>query len=269
VLPPSASSGAAAAGQSQQQQQAVPRPSQPVVAGEKGGGLLGCLCMPFARAVGGGGSSRRASVAPAPPSGWGLTGKEAHVWVMPPPEGSSKEELGKRAQALMNEPSVKAAFAKFDADGSGSVDATEIGEILKAAGAEVSQEELSAMMARLDNNGDGDLDILELCEFLLERRDEIQMLKDQKFMIQESFGADVWGPGCLGSGGEVGVHELRSVFMRQLGPQPGLTETEFGEFLAEFGLTPDSTARIALDTLRKHEAFEHDYEAEYIRSLDG
>jgi len=227
-----------------------------------GGGLFGCLLAPF-----GGG---KASVHPAPTEEDGEG--EIAMWVRPedaptdhywglPVLNGNREQQESRARALMNEPSVKAAFDKFDTDGSGSVDAGEIAEILKAANAEISSKELEDMLGRLDRDGSGELDLLELCIFLLERRDELQLQKDQQFLLDASFSESVWGMAGIATpegrpAGDVSVDELRSVFTRQLGPQAGLTEAEFSMLLKEFGLesaAPD--ARIPLETLRRHEAF--------------
>ena len=98
--------------------------------------------------------------------------------------------MTRQAQLLMNEPAVKAAFERFDADGSGSVDAKEIGEILKAANAEISPEELDTMLKRLDKDGSGELDRDEfLCllnQLFPENCDENETYVDREFAAADA-----------------------------------------------------------------------------------
>jgi len=53
-------------------------------------------------------------------------------------------------ETLMN------AFREMDEDGSGEIDVTELGAMLKAQGHELKEDELKAVMAHLDSDGDGD-----------------------------------------------------------------------------------------------------------------
>ena len=195
------------------------------------------------------------AVAPEPPQD-----PNKRVWDLPPMY-MSREDMQQKALMLMNEPNVKAAFQRFDADGSGSVDAKEIEQILKAANAEISPDELDAMLKRLDKDGSGELDLQELCVFLLERRDELQTQKDIKELLGLSFSGQVpglsWGGGgASGLDTTVGVAELKAVFMRKLPHQATLSDAEFEALLTEVGLTADSTETISLATLAEHPAFE-------------
>lgn len=102
------------------------------------------------------------SVAPVPVSKIGPPPGDKVVWVLPQHPTLSVEERQRRAALMMQEPAIKAAFDKFDADGSGTVDASEVTEILRQASPDMTTQDIEEMMKRLDNNGDGDLDILEV-----------------------------------------------------------------------------------------------------------
>lgn len=56
---------------------------------------------------------------------------------------------------------VQQAFQKFDADGSGTLDTSEIGGIAATVGKTFSQEELDAMCAELDKDNSGTVDYAE------------------------------------------------------------------------------------------------------------
>ena len=181
----------------------------------------------------------------------------------------TEHEHQRRVEALMNEPKIQKAFEKFDLDGSGNVTTSEIHEILSAAGSEISPAELQSLTARLDKNGDGDIDLNELCTFLIDRREELQAAKDEAWMIEHAFSSLVWPAadvaGQLASDADgarynesavLTVADLKSVFMRRLGPQPGLSKAEFAELLREFGLDQQQPAgSITLGQLRSHPAF--------------
>ena len=53
------------------------------------------------------------------------------------------------------------AFNSFDADGGGSIDASELEEVLKSLGQESTKEELDKLVAVADTDGSGDIDFLE------------------------------------------------------------------------------------------------------------
>lgn len=67
--------------------------------------------------------------------------------------------------------SIEAAFAKYDRDRSGDIDASELALMLEDLGVEVSDERLSEAFALLDANGDGIISYQEFGQWW--RRDEV------------------------------------------------------------------------------------------------
>jgi hypothetical protein len=67
------------------------------------------------------------------------------------------KKKGALAEKVLKE-QVQAAFAKFDADGSGTLDTKEIGGIAAAVGKTFSQQELDSMTAELDKDNSGTVD---------------------------------------------------------------------------------------------------------------
>lgn len=57
---------------------------------------------------------------------------------------------------------LKPVFAKFDADKSGSISTSEMGQIVKAVGIEMSEAELASMMKEADPDGSGEVDFEEV-----------------------------------------------------------------------------------------------------------
>lgn len=53
------------------------------------------------------------------------------------------------------------AFNSFDEDGGGSIDASELEDVLKSLGQEATKEELDKLIAVADTDGSGDIDFLE------------------------------------------------------------------------------------------------------------
>ena len=60
---------------------------------------------------------------------------------------------------------LRQAFAMFDTDGSGSVDAAEIGRVLGKLGHKPSKKELEEMIQELDADGDGEIDFGEFSAY--------------------------------------------------------------------------------------------------------
>ncbi|KAJ0753933.1 putative EF-hand domain-containing protein [Helianthus annuus] len=81
---------------------------------------------------------------------------------------------------------VEKVFNKFDANGDGQIDISELGSILGALGSETPEEELKVVMTEIDTDGNGVIDLNEFTEF--QRR------------------------GCSGSDGDAVNKELREAF---------------------------------------------------------
>ncbi|OQR93150.1 hypothetical protein ACHHYP_02852 [Achlya hypogyna] len=58
-------------------------------------------------------------------------------------------------QPVANEETIRAAFAAFDVDESGAIDAGELGGLVESLGGILSQDELAAALRLLDKDGDG------------------------------------------------------------------------------------------------------------------
>lgn len=61
---------------------------------------------------------------------------------------------------------AKRAFKMFDTDGSGTIDASELGNALRAMGQKVSDEEVKEMLAQADDDGTGEIDFEEYCRLI-------------------------------------------------------------------------------------------------------
>lgn len=55
----------------------------------------------------------------------------------------------------MNEDDIKEAFDQFDADGSGSIDSSEISKVCEALGVDASKAEIDDLIKSADADGDG------------------------------------------------------------------------------------------------------------------
>lgn len=53
---------------------------------------------------------------------------------------------------------LEAAFAYFDKDGSGTLNAEELSSVLQSVGEKMSAEDVTEMMKEADINGDGEID---------------------------------------------------------------------------------------------------------------
>ena len=61
---------------------------------------------------------------------------------------------------------MRKMFDRFDQDGSGSVDASELNEVMRGLGKHLSEAELSRMVSEADKNGDGEIDFDEFAAVL-------------------------------------------------------------------------------------------------------
>lgn len=80
----------------------------------------------------------------------------ACVWFCGAMADAGKKELSEEEVEVLRE-----VFAKFDADGGGSIDEEELGVAMKALGAPVSATELSALVKEIDEDGNGEIDFDE------------------------------------------------------------------------------------------------------------
>ena len=65
---------------------------------------------------------------------------------------------------------IRQAFAAFDKDGSGTIDAEELFQCLKAMGHHPEPLELEELLAQMDTNGDGVIDFEEFSAVMTVRK---------------------------------------------------------------------------------------------------
>lgn len=75
---------------------------------------------------------------------------------------NEEAELQEEAQALRN------AFAIFDHDGSGNLDAVEIRQALQKLGISLKQDEAEFLVGEIDKDGDGEVSFEEFFEYVME-----------------------------------------------------------------------------------------------------
>ena len=61
---------------------------------------------------------------------------------------------------------MRAAFQQFDADGSGSISADELGSALRSCRGDLSEEDVEALLAKADASGDGSVDYNEFLKMV-------------------------------------------------------------------------------------------------------
>jgi len=113
--------------------------------------------------------------------------KSSHQLGLPDAEGrvpgsGRKSSMARKSQAhvplrKLRQPSApslpselatkaKALFTEFDADGSGSIDAAELGTLMKSLGHELTPKELHGMIDPLDGDGSGNIEMREFLDIL-------------------------------------------------------------------------------------------------------
>jgi calmodulin len=66
--------------------------------------------------------------------------------------------MSQKANNTDTEQELKNAFQVFDVDGSGTISAEELRQVLKSLGENLSDKELDEMLMMADKNGDGTID---------------------------------------------------------------------------------------------------------------
>jgi calmodulin len=81
----------------------------------------------------------------------------------PPSKSAIVMELVRCAQELTEEQvaEFKECFSLFDSDGSGTVDTSELGEVMRSLGQKMSDDELHRMIEEVDADGSGTVDFAE------------------------------------------------------------------------------------------------------------
>eukprot|EP01062_Namystynia_karyoxenos_P007767 TRINITY_DN12727_c0_g1_i1.p2 TRINITY_DN12727_c0_g1~~TRINITY_DN12727_c0_g1_i1.p2 ORF type:complete len:156 (+),score=69.06 TRINITY_DN12727_c0_g1_i1:90-557(+) len=71
--------------------------------------------------------------------------------------------------AVLTDKQIDEAFALFDQDGSGEIDAEELYHAMKGLGYEVDQGEINALMQKIDKDGNKGVDVNEFRKMLRQR----------------------------------------------------------------------------------------------------
>ncbi len=81
-------------------------------------------------------------------------------------------------------------FRRYDADGSGTIEAAELGEVMKDLGQEVSPAELRKMIEAIDADGSGEIDFEEFMQAVNGKMSAV-FADMNKQLEEEVFGSEV------------------------------------------------------------------------------
>ena len=152
-------------------------------------------------------------------------------------QGGSEGDFLNRVAALMQDPHIVAAFARFDVERKGVVPNERIEAILYEMGSQLSDGEMRSLLTKLDVNNDGEVDLWELCRFLVSRHDEIVGELDETWALEEAFNLFQ-----TDGSGRVTVSELRRIFCMSNGVDlHGVEEADFQLMLREMGVKSTSS----------------------------
>lgn len=115
----------------------------------------------------------------------------------------------------------KEAFSLFDKDGDGTIDAEELGTVLRSLGNQPTDEEVEDMIKEADKDGNGTIDFAEFIEMMptQERDDNAEEEMLEAFRVFDTDG-----------NGSITADELRQIFVN-LGEK--LTEDEIADMIDE------------------------------------
>ena len=96
------------------------------------------------------------------------------------------QDLLKCAQELSEEQvaEFKECFSLFDADGSGTVDTSELGTVMKSLGQKMSDEDLANMIQEVDADGSGTVDFAEFLGMMARQMKD----HDSEVVLAQMFG---------------------------------------------------------------------------------
>merc|ERR1712159_87355 len=121
-------------------------------------------------------------------------------------------------------------FATFDIDGGGSIDTSELGNVMRSLGLNPTRDDVIEMVAEVDVNGDGEIDFDEFCT-MMEKFKEDDDSDDSDWEMRAAFDAfDADG------GGTISLKELGDV-MKSMGEN--LTHEEIEEMIREADIDGD------------------------------
>lgn len=147
---------------------------------------------------------------------------------------------------LMQSQKIMETFAMFDTDGSGSVSADELKNVIQMVDQAPTKGDVANMVKELDINGDGDIDLWEFCVYMQKKREQ-STAEDAKAVIDRAFAELLPGD----ENGMITVHELRKVFTWAPGGD-AVTEEEFADMLLELSPSTDADGKMKVADFRAH-----------------
>lgn len=101
--------------------------------------------------------------------------------------GAGKSKTTSPAQKMAKYEEI---FKRYDADGSGTIEARELGQVMRDLGHEMSPEELDAMVSEIDEDGSGEIDFEEFMQAITGKMSKI--FADMNKQLEEQiFGSEV------------------------------------------------------------------------------
>merc|ERR1711981_1380355 len=134
------------------------------------------------------------------------------------PRGAEKEAPALKPEQLAE---ITEAFQLFDIDGSGTIDAKELGTAMRALGMEASKDEVRKMIEDIDKDGSGTIDLDEFCAMMTARMGDKYSDEEKRKVFKLFLGEDKDAKGitfkqfkfCAGELGEnMSDEELQEMF---------------------------------------------------------
>merc|ERR1712216_163985 len=92
------------------------------------------------------------------------------------PRGAEKEAPALKPEQLAE---ITEAFQLFDIDGSGTIDAKELGTAMRALGMEASKDEVRKMIEDIDKDGSGTIDLEEFTAMMTARTSDSESTEEK------------------------------------------------------------------------------------------
>lgn len=124
----------------------------------------------------------------------------------------------------------KEAFSLFDKDGDGTIDATELGTVMRSLGHQPSEEEIIDMINEADVDGNGTIDFAEFIQMMpaASKNERDENAEEEMLEAFKVFDSD--------GNGNISADELRQI-MANLGEK--LTDEEVDEMVKEADIDGD------------------------------
>ena len=126
----------------------------------------------------------------------------------------------------LSDPSRAQTFALFDKDGGGTIDAEELGSLMRALGHSLEQHEIDELVKRADADNSGEIDFAEFCALMAEELMKFDDRAELKLIFDK---LDHSG------NGEINAKELRRIF-DAIGGDEQPSDQEIQEMIYEVDL---------------------------------